>query len=152
MNSYLASKPVRIVLLGNRRATNDALSILLPQGDFSLIQIPDVGACARINMRAQLWHSACSSIMHCHPGPMIFTGGIREDHEWVQQRRGVMLWVSDSHEIEVFQDFREDSPRWMEYSVSPLADKLASAIRIINMISRENKPHIIPPVYKRAAY
>ena len=141
-------KALRIVITGNVEASCAAVEILMRTNEYSLVRIPAVGDCVRAGMRPQLWHTALSSMMHCHPGAMLFTGGQREDHEWIVQRRGLLLNISDRLAVEVSADFDERSPRWGDYSPRSLSDKIRSAIEICNMVSREPKAHTVPPVYR----
>ncbi len=146
-------KPLRVILTGAPESTAFAVELFVRSGDTAVMPIPVVGACLRVGMRPELWHSAMSSMMACHPQNIVFTRGTRDDHRWIIARRGLILNITETLDVEVRLSYDDRTPYWTDTSSDTLSQKLNAAMKICNILSRDAKKHEIPPVYSAfAAY
>ena len=134
--------PVRLVLSGFHAPVSAVLDRLVNQNGFTVIQVPTIGQVVSASMNPRLWHSAMDALMRCHPGPIAFVGGVRADHEWLLQRRAVLLHVSEKLSFEVSNGFGTSATSWVDrtpLAVHSLDAKLSFALSHCQVMLNDRK-------------
>lgn len=121
----------RIILSGHNSSICAVLDRLTTQSGATVVRVPTIGDCLASGMKPQLWHSAMAGLMACHPGLIVFVGGIRPDHEWLLNEGATLVHVSDRLNFEVATGFSSDARRWKCESVASLDAKLSSVLEFL---------------------